>query len=363
LTNLIFIPVFFFILSPRNLGQDEGVSFHGDLYSIVFSRGFDKNYYHPGNFLLGAQYNFPASSLLEFNGGFDLLWVEPYGISSNSLVDAQVFIPFIFGGMALNFDELRIFGEIGYSLSSSANILGSDKGWVSSILDFNMESFQFGIKCPLYNALSLSISSRFYFGDKIKISNNLVSFSSVNLGLSYNLFSSEPTKPEILSETDEFKDKYYASEAENRSLYNQILTLHDSIKALNLSAVRVDTVVKYPDISYVPVKTLSVDSLNSAYNLHIGEPIDVKDFVNSKGLKEDGRLILGEYNRIASSYKGLPAGIYLICTVPELKPFTKNESEFPLIKFRSDPADKNKLIISIDINSTELYNKIKLKIK
>jgi hypothetical protein len=363
LSTFIFIPVLLIALTSRCSGQDEGVSLHGDLYSLVFAQNFEKNFYHPGNFLLGAQYNLPASNLVEFNGGFDFLWVEPYGIISNSFVEAQVFIPFIFAGIALNIDEWRIFGEVGYSLSNSVNILGSNKGWVSSILDFNMESFQFGLKIPIYEAISLSTSARFYAGDKIMIGKTPISFSSINFGLSYNLFGGGASNREVSTGADAFKEKYYTSQAENRILYQQIVDLHDSIKSLNLKVVRIDTLSKQPVFRSIPIETLSVDSLNKVYNLHIGEPLDIKDFVNKTGLKEEGKLILGEYNRIASLFTKLPYGIYFLCDVPELRAFTKNESEFPRINFRSETSNKNTLVINIDIVTTESRNKIKLDIK
>jgi hypothetical protein len=80
-------------------------------------------------------------------------------------------------------------------------------------------------------------------------------------------------------------------------------------------------------------------------------------------MKEEGKLILGEYNNIATSFKGLQNGIYLVCTTADIKAFKKNESDFPRIQFRSDPTVKNKLVIDIDVKATEANNKIKLKIK
>jgi hypothetical protein len=93
------------------------------------------------------------------------------------------------------------------------------------------------------------------------------------------------------------------------------------------------------------------------------ESLNLKDFVDKRGLKEEGKLILGEYNNIATSLKGLQAGIYLVCTIADIKAFKKNESAFPRIKFRSDPTVKNKLVIDIDIKATETNNKIKLEVK
>ena len=113
----------------------------------------------------------------------------------------------------------------------------------------------------------------------------------------------------------------------------------------------------------IPTRSISVDSINHIYNLHLKEALNLKDFVNKKGLKEEGKLILEEYNSIASSFKGFQSGIYLICTVSYIKTIKKNESAFPRIKFRSNPSVKNKLIIDIDVNTTEMNNKIKLVIK
>ncbi|MDR3611734.1 MAG: hypothetical protein P4L27_14285 [Ignavibacteriaceae bacterium] len=361
--NLAYILLFILIFSPICSAQDEGISIHGDFFSGTFVYGFTQNYDHPGNFLLGGQYNYPVSPLFELTGGLDFLWVELYGRVNNVNKEAEVFIPFITGGAALNFDQWRIFGKVGYSLAGSVNNIGSGKGWVSSILDFNMGSFQFGIKYPIYNELSLSTSACYYFGQRIPIESNHVIFSSVNLGLSYNLFNTEPVSPVVSEGVNEYKEKYLAAQSENSVLFKQIVELHDKIKALSPNADKVETFVKPAVIPEIPVETISVDSLNAVYNLHIGEPLNLKDFVNKKTLKEAGKLILGEYNSIASSFNKLPAGIYFICTAQDINAFTKSETDFPRIKFRADPASKNKLIISIDIKETELNNKIKLEIK
>jgi hypothetical protein len=226
-----------------------------------------------------------------------------------------------------------------------------------------MCSLQFGIKYPIYNALSLSTSVGYYLGDKIKFESNHLIFSTINLGLSYNLFHPAVVAPVVEKGVEEYKEKYYASQSENKELFKQIIDLHDRIKELESGAVvKVDT-VSIPVPVYIPVKSISVDSINNVYNLHIKESLNLKDFVNKKGLKEEGKLILGEYNNIATSFKGLQAGIYLVCTIPDMKVFKKNESAFPRIKFRSDPAVKNKLMIDIDIKATETNNKIKLVVK
>jgi hypothetical protein len=128
------------------------------------------------------------------------------------------------------------------------------------------------------------------------------------------------------------------------------------------TVVKVDS-VPIPIAIDIPVKTISVDSINNVYNLHLRESLNLKDFVNKRGMSEEGKLILGEYNNIATSFKGLQAGIYLICTITDTKAFKKNESSFPRIQFRSDPAVKNKLVLDIDVKATEANNNIKLKIK
>jgi hypothetical protein len=362
-----FILLFIFGFSSVSSAQNEGISIHGDICSAVFTYGFNQNYDHPGNFLLGGQYNYPISPMFELNGGFDFLWTELYGRIDNVNKQAEVFIPFIFGGAALNFDQWRIFGKVGVSLDGSVNTIGSGKGWVSSILNFYMGSVQFGIKYPIYNALSVSTSAGYYFGDRIKIETKHVIFSTINLGLSYNLFHSEVVAPPVVEQgVDAYKEKYLAAQSENKELFNQIINLHDRIKTLesaaDINTAKVDT-VSMPVIADIPVKTISVDSINKVYNLHIKESLKLKDFVNKKGLKEEGKLILGEYNEIASSFKGLPAGIYFICTIGDMKAIKRNESDFPRIKFRSNPAFKNRLVIDVDIKATETNNKIKLIIK
>jgi hypothetical protein len=290
--------------------------------------------------------------LVELNGGFDLLWVELYGRINSENKQAEVFLPFIFGGATVNFNRWRIFGKLGLSLDKSINDMGSGKGWKSSILNFYMGSLQFGIAYPLNDALSLSASAGYYFGDRIKFESNNLIFSTINLGLSYNLFNSEVVAPEVEKGVDEFKEKYYAAQSENKELHKQIVNLRDKIKVLESNAVvKVDS-VPLTVVVDIPEKSISIDSINNAYNLHLREYLSLKDFVNKKGLKEEGRLILAEYNNIATSFKGLNAGIYLICTIADAKVFKKNGSDFPRIQFRSDSTAKNKLVIDIDVKAT-----------
>jgi hypothetical protein len=359
----VFVVLFIFAFSPLSSPQNQGISIHGDFFSTVFTYGFNQDYVHSGSFLLGGQYNYPISHMVELNGGFDFLGIDLYGRiqSGNSL--AEVFIPFIFAGAALNFDQWRIFGKVGLSLGESVNNIGSGRGWVSSIMNFYMGSLQLGIKYPIYDALSLSTSAGYYFGDRIKIDTRFLIFSTLNLGLSYNLFRPKVVPPVVEKGLDQYKEKYYASQSENKELFKQIIDLHDRIKALESSTVvNVDT-VSIPVAVYIPVKSISVDSINNVYNLHIRESLNLKDFVDKRGLKEEGKLILGEYNNIATSLKGLQAGIYLVCKIADIKAFKKSESAFPRIKFRSDPTVKNKLVIDIDIKATETNNKIKLEVK
>jgi hypothetical protein len=358
-----FILLFIFAFSPPSSPQNQGISLHGDFFSTVFTYGFNQNYDHPGNFLLGGQYNYPLSTIVELNGGFDFLWVELYGRINNANKQAEVFIPFILGGAALNFNRWRIFGKIGLSLGESVNDIGSGKGWTSSILNFYMGSLQLGITYPIYDVLSISTSASYYFGDRIKFESKHLIFSTINLGLSYNLFSSEVVPRVVEKGLDKYKDKYLEAQSENKELYKQIVNLHDRIKKMESSTVvKVDS-VPIPIVIDIPVKTISVDSINNVYNLHLRESLNLKDFVNKRGMSEEGKIILGEYNNIAKSFKGLQAGIYLICTIADTKAFKKNESGFPRIQFRSDPAVKNKLVIDIDVKATETNNNIKLKIK
>jgi hypothetical protein len=318
--------------------------------------------------MLGGQYNYPISPLAEITWGVDVMWVELYGNIDNVNKQVEVFIPFITGGAALNFDQWRIFGKIGYALSGSVNIIGSGKGWNASIFDFNMGTLQLGIKYPIYNGLSISTSAGYYFGKRIEVETRNVIFSTLNVGLSYNLFLPE-VKPIVVSTgVDEFREKYYASQAENRELFKQIIELHDKIKDISSNVSRTDTVsiptkIETPSVTNISVEKISIDSINATYNLNLRRPLNVRDFVNKRGLKEEGKLILGEYNNIASSFKRLPAGIYFLCTVADAGVFKKNESEFPRIKFQSDPSFKNNLVIDIDIKATETNNKIKIEVK
>jgi hypothetical protein len=352
-----------FAYSPISSPQSEGISLHGDFFSTVFTYGFNQNYDHPGNFLLGGQYNYPLSTLFELNGGIDFLWVELYGRINNINKQAEVFLPFIFGGAALNFDHWRIFGKIGLSLDESVNDIGSGNGWTSSTLNFYMGSLQFGITYPLYDALSFSTSACYYFGDRIKFESNHLIFSTINLGLSYNLFRPEVVAPEAQKGMDEYKKKYYEAQSENKEFYKQIVNLRDRIKNLESNAVAKINTVSNPVIENIPVKSISVDSINNVYNLHLRESLNLKDFVNKRGLGEVGKLILSEYNNIATSFKGLQNGIYLVCTIADINIFKKNESDFLRIRFRSDPAAQNKLVIDIDAKKTEAINNIKLEIK
>ena len=248
-------------------------------------------------------------------------------------------------------------------MGESVNNIGSGKGWTSSILNFYMGSLQFGIIYPIYNSLSISTSAGYYFGERINIDSKRVIFSSVNLGLSYNLFHTEVVPSITSNGVDEYKERYYAAQSENKGLFKQIIDLHDRIKALeSIPVVKVDTVFK-PRTENIPVKSISVDSINNVYNLHLRESLNLKNFVNKNGLKEEGKIILEEYNNIAASFKGLQSGIYLVCTTSDINALKKGKSDFPRIKFRSDSTLKNILIIDIDIKTTETFNKLKLEIK
>jgi len=359
----VFVVLLIFAFSPFSYPQNEGISLHGDFCSAVFAQGFEKNYNHPGNFMLGGQFNIPLSRLVELNAGIDFLWVELYGQINNINKQTEVFIPFIFGGAALNFNQWRIFGKIGVSLDESVNNIGSGKGWESSIMDFFMGYTQFGIKYPVYDALSLSTSASYYFGEKVKIESKLITFSTINLGLSYNLFRPEIISPVVADGVDEYKKKYSVAQSENKELYKQIVELHDRIKALESTGVKKVDTVSTPVRVNIPIKSISVDSINNVYNLHLRESLNLKDFIGKKGMKEEGNLILTEYNNIAASFKGLPEGIYLVCTIPDIKVLKKSESAFSRIKFHANPSFKNKLIIDIDVKRTEASNKMKLEMK
>jgi hypothetical protein len=352
-----------FTFCPFNSPQNKGISIHGDFCSAVFTYGFSQSYDHPGNFSLGVQYNYPLSQRVELNGGFDFLWAELYGRINNVNKQAEVFIPFVFGGVALNYDQWKIFGKVGVSLGESSNNIGSGKGWVSSILNFYMGALQFGIQYPIHDALSVSTSAGYYFGDRIKVDSKRIIFSTINLGLNYNLFQPNVIAPVVEKGIADYKEKYYASRSENEELFKQIINLHDRIKTLqNSTGVNKDT-VSNPVPLDIPVRWISVDSINNVYNLHLKESLSLKDFINNKELGEEGKLILGEYNNIASSVKGFQAGIYLICTSSDINVFKKHESEFPRIKFRSNPKAKNKLFFDIDVKTTETNNNLKLRIK
>jgi hypothetical protein len=359
----IFIPLFIFTFSPFNSPQDKGISLHGDFCSAVFIYGFSQSYDHPGNFSLGVQYNYPLSQRFEFNGGFDFLWAELYGRINNVNKQAEVFIPFLFGGAALNYNQWRIFGRVGVSLGESSNKIGSGKGWVSSIMNFYMGALQFGIQYPIHDALSISTSAGYYFGDRIKVDSKRIIFSTINLGLNYNLSRPNVNSPAVEKGIDDYKEKYYASQSENEELFKQIINLHDRIKNLQRDAIVNNDTASIPLTPDIPVRWISIDSINNVYNLHLRESLSLKDFINNNELGEEGKLILGEYNNIASSLKGLQAGIYLVCTSSDIKVFKKYESEFPRIKFRSNPKAKNKLVFDIDVKATESNNNIKLHIK
>src|ERR1035438_8900598 len=100
-----------------------------------------------------------------------------------------------------------------------------------------MGSLQFGITYPLYDALSLSTSVGYYFGDRIKFESKHLIFSTFNLGLSYNLFRPEVVAPEVEKGLDEYKERFNTVQSENKELYKQIIDLHDRIKTLESSAV------------------------------------------------------------------------------------------------------------------------------
>ena len=354
------------VCSPKGYGQFEGISIHSDFLSINLPSGLDKNYYHPGNFLAGLQYNFPTSTDFEFNVGFDFLYAEATGKINNVSRQVEVFIPSVFAGFVINSDDWGLFGKAGYSPAGSINQHGS-KEWVSTIPGFDMYPVQLGVKYQVSRDLALNASYGYYIGKSIKIDDNIITLTTMNFGISYNLFDSDP---ETITTNNNPVDDY-------RQMYNDLQIRNNVLEKQNQYLLKkVDEKDKRSDksrrgvfasadsvIPQTPFVSLSVDSINSVYNLHIGKPISIKTFINRNSVTNDGKLILGEYNSIASTLKGFPAGIWLVCSVPDTNAFLSNKDDFPRMNFKKNNEKKRSLIINIDVSKTETNNGIKLGIK
>ncbi len=319
--------------APLIYSQFEGVSIHGDILSFNIPNGFGTNYFHPGNFLVGLQYNFPINKEFELNTGFDFIYTEATGLLNNEIKEVEVFIPSAFGGFLFRFDNWGFFGKAGYAPAGSINQRGS-QGWVSTIPGFDIYPIQVGVKFNVTNDLDLTTTVGHYIGKSIKINNNQITLNTMNIGLSYNLFGSHAETPivdnnykqmynEVVTENDKL-------EKQNSSLVNQISEI---LGRLNKPGEVADSVVQEQRI-----KLISLDSINSVYNLHIGHPLNIATFVNRNRISEDGKLILGEYNSIASTFRDFPYGIWLFCYVPDTNVFLTSVEEFPRIEFKRAPG-------------------------
>jgi hypothetical protein len=352
-----------FVYSPKEYAQFEGISIHVDLMSINFPNGFNNNYYHLGNFLGGLQYNFPINTDFEINSGVDFFYAEATGLINNESKQVETFISSVFVGVIFNFDTWGIFGKAGYSPAGSINQHGG-KEWVNTIPGFDIYPVQVGVKYNIFKDLDLTASLGTYFGNSIKIDDHIISLTTLNFGFSYNLFNS----PREISNPDQSNDNY-------RKMYNELLTVNEKLEKQNAylnkhvneiinrlrtgngESAKVDSV-----LHKLKLISVSVDSINSVYNLHLGQLLSIKDFVLRNKVSEDGKLILEEYNSIASSFKGFPSGIWFVCTVPDTNAFRNNKDDFPRIEFRNDPENNKVLLINVDVSKTETNNGIKLEI-
>jgi hypothetical protein len=223
-----------------------------------------------------------------------------------------------------------------------------------------------GIKFNILKDLDITASGSYYIGNSVKIDDRVITFTTINIGLSYNLFSFKTETQDPNKSSSNYREMYNKLLTENEKLEKQNMHLikqEDEIterlkRSKTGMAVKVDSA-----LSSLQVRTISVDSINSVYKLHIGEELSIKDFVDKNGVSEDGKLILGEYNTIASSFKGFPSGIWFICIVPDTDAFSADKVEFQRIEFKNNSGIQKVLIIYIDVSKTETNNSIKLEIK
>jgi hypothetical protein len=355
-----FLLTVFFVSSSKGYAQFEGVSIHSDFLSINIPAGLDKNYYHPGNFLAGLQYNYPTSTDFELNVGLDFLYAEATGLINSVSRQVEVFIPSIFAGFVINSDDWGFFGKAGYAPVGSIN-QHNHKEWVSTIPGFDMYPVQFGVKYKVLKDVDINASMGYYIGNSVKIDDHIVSLTTVNLGISFNLFGSH-----FETYTDNYKLMYNDLQLQNTNLEKQnqylIKQVDDIVKRLNKPGKEVEATADSV-LPRTPLVSISIDSINTIYNLHIGKPLSIKTFVNRNSVSNDGKLILGEYNSIAASLKGFPAGIWLVCSVPDTNAFLSYKDDFPRMYFKKDYGIKKNLVINIDINKTETSNGIKLEVK
>jgi hypothetical protein len=332
--------------------------------SINFLNGFNNNYYHLGNFLVGMQYNFPINTNFEINSGVDLFYAEAAGlIINNESRQVETIISSVFVGVIFNSDTWGIFGKAGYSPAGSINQHGG-KGWIYTMPGFDMYPVHVGVKYNIFKDLDLTASLGTYFGNSVKIDDHIISLTTLNFGFSYNLFNS----PREISNPYQSNDNY-------RKMYNELITVNEKLEKQNTylnkhvneiinclrsgngESAKVDSL-----LHKLMLISVSVDSINLVYNLHIGQPLSIKDFVLRNKVSEDGKLILEEYNSIASSFKDFPSGIWFVCFVPDTNVFRNNKDDFPRIEFRNDPENNKVLLINIDVSKTETNNGIKLEI-
>jgi len=359
--------IFLFIIiicSLKGNAQFKGLSIHGDLVSINIPTGFDINRYHPGNYLGGFQYNLPTSQTFEVDAGFDLFYGNATGIINDSAKEIEAIIPSIFAGITFNFDNWGIFGKVGYSPWGTINRHDVDINWLKTMSGFDMIPLHIGIKYKLNHDLDITGSLGQYFGNSITLGTHTISFTSLNLGFSYNLWGSNSNSADLSNVY--YKQMYDDLLTENKKLENQNTFLIKQVAEIIHKLNKPGTMVAESADSVLPppqIKSISVDSINNVYNLHIGQPLSIKSFVNKRRVSEDGKLILSEYNSIASTIKGFPSGIWFNCLVPDSSFFLANNSDFPRIHFKNNPSSKKSLVINVDVDKTESNNGIRLIIK
>ena len=350
--------------SQNGYSQTQGLSLHTDFLSLMLPQGFDNNYYHPGSFLGGFQYIFPVSTGFGLSLGVDLMYGEATGTINSNSRQIEFFVPSLFAGIDFDFDGWGLFGKAGYAPAGSVN-LHDRQNWVTTIQGFDMYPLQFGLKYNIIRNLDFTLSVENLIGNSLKIDNKTISVSTIGFGLSYNLFNSD-TESADENSNDNYKKMYNDLLAENEKLEKQNLHLIKQSDEIigRLKSVEINSESTVDSAQTLKmIKSISIDSINTVYNLHIGKPLKIKDFVNKKRMTDAGKLILAEYNQIASSLNGFPSGIWFVCLVPDLSFFAEDKNDFPRIEFIQNSDKQKNLVLKVDVKKTENKNGIKLDVR
>lgn len=226
--NILLLTLFLLASSnEKSEGQKhlDGLTFHGDFFNIVIPSGFTgKSKQRVGNFDLGADYQFFKYDKLDLFAGINFLWLEMNGsmkLPDESLtrqLQFELFAPSIYLGSNYSFHEkLGAFLDIGFSMGAKYNQLGTYKGWVLSGKSISIIPLNFGIKYSITPAIDINMAIATNLGDNITefgnptenfrqtYENADINFTTIDFGISYNLFQNTVSESVIHKKQDRIK--------------------------------------------------------------------------------------------------------------------------------------------------------------